>query len=295
MNGSRYSVYIIALPMLKRWNAVSFRSVLDGGRTKPLVIECAEIPDSILIDLDAPAPVRREFVVKAIGNPEVDESLIIKELLGNILARAYGLTTPEPGLIRISETFAKYVNPRLLNEYGFQISPGIAAGCEYIRPGLTPPPATAYFTRAELSSLAVLYGFDLVTQNPDRLPHRPNFGLIGRQLVAFDFDQCFSFLYPLFILLGQPWEVSKHGIAQKHFCYPSLKNAQKSAQKNLRDPISWADNIEAVSSLSDELLAVSTAWIPEEWSGNSAKIKEHLVVIREHLGAFELELEGSVQ
>jgi hypothetical protein len=273
--------------MLKQWNAMSFRSVLDNGRTKPLVIECIRIPDSIVLDLDSPAPERREFVVKAIGNPEVDESLIVKELLGNILARSYGLATPEPGLIRISDTFAKTVNPALLSKYGFQILPGIAAGCEFIRGGFTPPTSNVFFTQAEMASLAVLYGFDLVTQNPDRLPNRPNFGLIGRELVAFDFDHCFSFLYPLFIFLGHPWEVSKHGIAQKHFCYPALKNA--------REPIIWADNINAVMSFSDELLGELTAWIPETWSGNSAKVREHIAEIREHLGAFELELQGSVQ
>jgi hypothetical protein len=273
--------------MLKQWNAMGFRSVLDNGRTKPLVIECAQIPDSILVDLDAAAQVRREFVVKAIGNPEVDESLIIKELLGNLFARSYGLTTPEPGLIRISDVFAKTVNPTLSRKYGFQISPGIAAGCEFIRGGLTPPPTNLFFTKAELAPLAVLYGFDLVTQNPDRLPNRPNFGLMGRNVVAFDFDQCFSFLYPLFLFLGEPWEVSKHGIAQKHFCYPHFKNA--------RDPIVWADNINAMMSFSDELLGALTAWVPETWSGNSAKVRNHLAEIREHLGAFELELQGSVQ
>jgi hypothetical protein len=272
--------------MLKQWNAMSFRSVMDNGRTKPLVLECVQIPDSILIDLDTPAAQRREFVVKAIGNPEVDESLIIRELLGNILARSYGLITPEPALIRISEPFANTVNPILSRKYGFQIAPGIAAGCEFIRGGLTPPPTNLFFTQEELASLAVLFGFDLVAQNPDRLPLRPNFGLMGKNVVAFDFDQCFSFLYLIFSP-GQPWEVSKHGIAQKHFCYPSLKAA--------RDPISWANNIEAVASFSDELLGVLTAWVPETWSGNSAKIREHLSAIRQHLGAFELELQGSVQ
>ena len=272
--------------MLKEWNATSFRTVLDNGRTKPLVIECVAAPDSILVDLDSPAPERREFVVKAIGNPEVDGGLIIKELLGNTLARRYGLTTPEPGLIRISDTFASAVNPRLSREYGFQITPGVASGCEYFRPGFTSPPMSAFFTQEELASLALLYGFDLVAQNPDRLPTRPNFGLMGRTLVAFDFDQCFSFLYLIFSL-GQPWEVSKHGIAQKHFSYPALKNA--------RNGVSWAENIRAVMSLSEEFLDEATSWVPENWSVNTEMIKTHLAAIRDHLGAFEMELQGSVQ
>lgn len=272
--------------MLNQWDAVSFRHVLDYGRTKPLVIECIQAPNSVVLDLDSPAPERREFVVKAIGNPEVDESLIIKELLGNVLARSYGLITPEPGLIRISDTFTNAVNPSLSKKYGFQIHPGIASGCEFIRGGFAPPSKSDFHTQDELASQAVLFGFDLVTQNPDRLPERPNFGLMNSKLVAFDFDQCFSFLYLIFSL-GHPWEVAKHGIAQKHFCYPNLKNA--------RSPINWADNINAVMSFSDELLDFLTAWIPETWSENTAKIRQHLEAIRSQLGAFELELQGSVQ
>lgn len=272
--------------MFKQWNAASFRSVLGNGRTKPLVIECVEIPDSIVLDLDSPASERRELVVKAVGNPEVDESFVVKELLGNSLARSYGLTTPEPGLVRISEAFASTINPILSNRYGFEIRPGMAAGCEFIRGGLTPPPVDAFFTNQELAALALLYGFDLVTQNPDRLPGNPNFGLMGSKLMAFDFDQCFSFLY-LFLNLGEPWEVSKHGIAEKHFCHVALKNAGV--------PISWADNINAVMSFSDELLSKLTSWIPQNWSENVEKVRSHLVAIREHLGAFEFELQGSVQ
>lgn len=276
---------IIISRMLKRWNAVGFRRVLPNGRTKPLVIDCVEVPESVIAEPDSPELARCEFVVKAIGNPEVDKSLIVRELLGNLLAREYGLVTPEPALVQISEHFAKAVNPHL-QKHGFQIQPGIASGSEFISGGFSPPPEGSFFTNEELGALALLYGFDLVSQNPDRLPTRPNCGMIGSRLVAFDFDQCFSFLYLIF-QIGQPWEVSRHGIASKHVCHLRLKSAS--------NPIDWAANINAVASLSDELLSSLTSWIPDEWADNTAKVKSHLAEIRSHLGAFEMELQGSVQ
>lgn len=196
--------------MLKRWQAESFRTILENGRTKPLVVECSRIGDSLLEpELDGTTPPRREFVVKALGNPEVTESLVTKELLGNMLARAYGLETPEPAIVIISEAFAGATNP-VLARYGFQIKPGIAAGCAYIRGGFSSPAVGAIPSEEELAAMALLYGFDMASQNPDRLPIRPNCAMKGSKLVAFDFDQCFSFLY-LILTSGEPWEVSKHG------------------------------------------------------------------------------------
>ena len=272
--------------MLKKWNAVSFRGILPNGRTKPLVIECIEIPDSIVLDPDSPTPVRREFVVKAIGNPEVDKSLIIKELLGNILARSYGLRTPEPALVQISEPFAKAVNPKLMEKHGFSIQPGMAAGCEYFSGGFSAPPEASFFTKEELAPLAMLYGFDLAVQNPDRLPNRPNCGMKGSTLIAFDFDQCFSFLYLIF-QLGKPWEVSRHGIAPKHFGHLRLKSSS--------NPVDWTENVNAVVSLLDGRLGALTSWIPDDWADNAEKVTAHLGEIRDHLGAFEMELQGSLR
>lgn len=87
--------------------------------------------------------------------------------------------------------------------------------------------------------------------------------------------------------LGEPWEVSKHGISGKHLCHSRLKSA--------RVPINWTDNVNAVASFSDETLELLCSWISDEWAENAQKIRVHLAAIREHLGAFELELQGSIQ
>ena len=282
---SNYRLVEQKIPMLKRWQAVSFRTVLENGRTKPLVVDCSEIGDSIVLDTDVPRPpARKEFVIKALGNPEVTSSLILKELLGNVLARKYGLNTPEPAIVVISDAFASVTNP-LLSHFGFQIRPGIAAGCAFFRGGFSFPPIGAVFSPEELAAMALLYGFDLASQNPDRLPNRPNCAMKGTKLIAFDFDQCFSFLY-LIGNLGSPWEVSKHGIASNHLCHHGIQIK--------KDVVSWTDNIDAMVALSDEVLELITSWIPSDWASNASKVRSHLSAIREHLGAFELELQGSV-
>ncbi|MDR3735728.1 MAG: hypothetical protein P4L10_09345 [Acidobacteriaceae bacterium] len=229
-------------------------------------------------------PARKEFVIKALGNPEVTGSLILQELLGNVLARRYGLNTPEPAIVVISDAFANSTNP-LLTRFGFQIRPGIAAGCEFLRGGLSFPPSEISSAPEELAARTLLYGFDLALQNPDRLPNRPNCAMKGTKLIAFDFDQCFSFLH-LIGNLGAPWEVSKHGIASKHLCHRGIQ-----AKKDL---VSWTDNIDAMVALSDNVLELMTSWIPDDWDSNANKVRSHLSAIREHLGVFELELQGSV-
>lgn len=146
--------------MLNRWNAVSFRDVLVNGRTKPLIVECIESISGIVLDPNSHvAPRRREFVVKAIGNPEVDKGLIFRELLGNLAARKYGLQTPEPGLVYISNNFARAVNPILARDYGFEIFPGIAAGCEFFRGGFSFPPEGTIFTEEELALSSIALRF----------------------------------------------------------------------------------------------------------------------------------------
>ncbi len=271
--------------MLKCWQAVSFRGVLENGRTKPLVLDCSEIGSSpVVLDQKTPPLARREFVVKAHGNPEVTASLIVKELLGNMLARIYGLETPEPAIVMISEEFASATNP-FLARYGFQIIPGIAAGCSYFRGGFSFPPALNTLNEEELESFALLYGFDLAAQNPDRLPNRPNCAVKGARLIAFDFDQCFSFVYVIGHL-GEPWEVSKHGMSASHLCHRSLHHK--------RDVVNWTRNINSIVALSNETLEKLIEWIPDEWASNAAKVRSHFVAIREHLDIFELELQGSI-
>ena len=271
--------------MLKRWQAVRFGGVLENGRTKPMILECLEIGDSIVIDPDAAKPpARREFVVKALGNPEVDQSYITKELLGNLLSRRYGLNTPEPAIVVISDAFVRAVNPRLQG-YGYQIRPGAAAGCEYFRGGFSFPPAEALLSEDELAQMAQLYGFDLAVQNPDRLPIRPNCALKGGRLIAFDFDSCFSFLYVIGAV-GEAWEVSKHGIAPTHLCHRRLQ-----AKK---DVVTWQGNKVAVSALSNEVLGNLTSWIADKWSVNASTVCTHVAAIRDHVDAFEMELQGSV-
>ncbi len=271
--------------MLKHWQAMRFGRVLENGRTKPMVLECEEIGEATFLDSGVlKAPSRSEFVVKALGNPEVDESYIERELLGNLLARQYGLQTPEPAVVRISQAFVEAVNP-ILTKHGYQIRPGNAAGCEFFRDGFASPPAEALWTSEELAEFALLYGFDLAVQNPDRVVSRPNCAMKGSHLIAFDFDMCFSFLH----LIGMqqlPWEVSKHGIASTHLCQNRLLSRKGS--------FTWQENKNSVRQLTDEVLLDVTSGVSEAWAGCATRVRSHISAIRSHVDQFELELEGSL-
>lgn len=62
------------------WQAARFDRVLEGGRTKPLVLECERQNDEGEWQTEG-------FVVKTLGNPEVNERSLFAELVGNLLAR----------------------------------------------------------------------------------------------------------------------------------------------------------------------------------------------------------------
>lgn len=122
-------VLIEAVMSVEIWEARGFRRVITTSRTQPLVLECERRDDG-----DA-GYITREFVVKALGHPEVLEETLFKELLGNLLAREFGLVTPTPALIMQSEGFLSTLQGLLPSNV--KPKEGYAVGCEFL-PGLIP-------------------------------------------------------------------------------------------------------------------------------------------------------------
>jgi hypothetical protein len=203
--------------MLETWEAVRFERVNQNGRTKPLVIECVKINPTTATSE------RRDFLVKAIGLPEVHEQSLFCELTGNWLAQQLGIDTPSPALIRLSDDFTKITNS-VLRTQGIVLKEGIAAGCEYIKGGFAGFVSTSPMTLEGVSQATLIYGFDILFQNPDRRSDKPNLGFLGDRLVAFDFEMALGFLHPIIGLTYAPWELARNGIGQRHiFSKPLCK------------------------------------------------------------------------
>jgi hypothetical protein len=132
--------------VLDTWFAARVEKVLKSGRTKPLVLNCLRKTEESSIAEHG------QFVVKCLGLPEVTERSSFCKVVGNLLARELGVNTPSPALIDLGKTFVEVANLVLAGD-GIRI--------QIVGTPLAPE---------EVPQAALLYGFDLLVQNPDRTP-----------------------------------------------------------------------------------------------------------------------------
>lgn len=269
--------------MLEIWDAERLDSVLMSGRTRPLIIECSrQAKVGVGPTLTGLKRDRRTMVVKAVGLPEVTQESLFREVFGNLVARELGVGTPTPALVNLSPQFVEAVKLHLLS-YDLHLEPGIGAGCEYFRHGFTNVVLGAHLTAEELAQAVLIYGFDLLVQNPDRTEAKPNCAFRSGQFVAYDFELAFSFL----LLVGAqsaPWEVSKHGIGRDHLFTRSLRS---------RNP-DWKPFIAALRRLTRKRLKQLVDNLPEEWRNSAERICVHLLAVKKNLAKLELELQRSL-
>lgn len=258
--------------MLEIWEARRLDHVLTSGRTKPAVLECVlSSPDEM---------VSRLMVVKAMGPPEVTETGLMCELFGNILARELGVQSPECALVNISPQVADVIRPHL-DPPGF--TAGFGVGSEFMRAGMTTVIPGMTLLPEELQQVARLYAFDLLVQNPDRRKNNPNCAFIGKDIYAYDFETCFSFLYAL-SSQEQPWEVSQHKFVKDHAFYDALHN----------HVVNWKPFVQDVSRLTEEKLMHMVSRLPSDWQGKTAKIRTHLLSAAAQPKDLEMELQRSI-
>ncbi len=115
--------------MLIKCDALSLIDIKRNGTTKPLVVECEYSTESI--------PYRKTLLVKANGLPRITNLDLYCETLGNLLAREFGIKTPEPFIVRIDKDFVQATQKPLWEE-GISIKIGLGVGCEYFSHVKTP-------------------------------------------------------------------------------------------------------------------------------------------------------------
>lgn len=265
------------------WEALRVDTILEAGRTCPLVVECI-------------SPVtyqRRRFVVKALGLPEVHTSGLFCELFGNWLARKVGVDTPEPVLVSISEDFAEASRSAISRHAGLaetRLASGFGAGCEYITHGMAPIARDGEVADNQLARAMRVYGFDLMVQNVDRSfssGHKPNCAQIGDRLIAYDFEMSFSFLFAI----GErvpAWAVSRLSGNTTHIFYRQLRRA---ARERTVDCEGFVSDVSTLSISEMEQVVQS---FPESWLMHSTRVLEHIAEILDNIPAFRRELIGSL-
>jgi hypothetical protein len=260
--------------------------MLSSGRTRPLVVECSR-SHTLVPDEDAQASSdlngKSLFVVKGFDLPEITNFGLFSEVFGNQLARSLGIDTPVPCLVHLSVPFVEAANFVLKREK-LSLKSGIASGCEYFRGGYSNVTSQPLSTD-ELEQAIMIYGFDLLVQNPDRTVAKPNCAARGGQFKLFDFETAFSFV----LLIGTqyaPWEVSKHGVAPKHLFHKELVRKKRD--------LDWKPFIKSVAAITGDGIDEMIAPLPQDWLKHAAEVRGHLLEVANNPHKLELELQRSL-
>lgn len=258
--------------MILTWEAENLENQLKSGRTKPLVIECSRAGHT-----------NQTFVVKAVGLPEVTQGSLFQEIFGNLLARELGVNTPDAALINLGTDFVASVNR--YSDFKLHLVAGIGAGSKYFKLGFNNITAGATLTTEELAQAALIYGFDLIAQNPDRRTDKPNCAMRSGQLMAYDFEMSFSFLLPILGKPAAPWEFSQHGIAERHLFRAVLMTQQ----------VDWSPLTLALKSLNAKRLKHLVSTLPDNWAEPAVRVCEHFLALRNQSTKLAVELARSLR
>jgi hypothetical protein len=222
------------------------------------------------------------MLVKALGMRELSERNLFAETFGNVLMRALGVGTAEPGLVQVTEEFLA-LEQRILHDREDLPRPGIAAGCEYLRGGLVSVSAFTALTDEQLREATRLYAADLLLGNPDRQASNPNCALRGHEVLAYDFELCFGFLLEPIGERARPWEVSKLPLASRHVFHYELHTRRKR--------VDFEPFLAALAALTDERLAELARGLPMKWRSLWVpSVCDRIGQAREHPDELRLEL-----
>ena len=165
------------------YEAISFQSVMLGGRTNPWLVLVNENGQE------------KPYVVKLFN--EIENSRresIANEIVGNVLATEFGLLTPKPALIDIDNPdFIKTIrDPNAFHIYE-HADERIKFGCEYVYPNT--PYVKGAFTRTQVKraiEIDTLFAFDNLIVNRDRGQSKPNILMKDRSAVLIDHELAFE-------------------------------------------------------------------------------------------------------
>lgn len=264
--------------MLIKCDALRLEEIKRNGATKPLVIECEYSYENI--------PKRKTLLVKTLGLPQISTIGLYCETLGNLLAREFGIITPEPFIVRIENDFIK-LNQKPLWEESIKLKSGLGVGCAYFDSGFTIMKSNMYLSKEKFEQ-AVIYGFDLITQNPDRIENNPNCAVKGDTIIAFDFEKSLSFLFQIIGRKSEPWEFSKLNLSGNN------RHVFKSNLKARESEINWQPLIEKAKQIDKEKLEELCSLIPTEFGNYTDKICEHFASIISNSRHLEIELQRSL-
>ncbi|MCX7016372.1 MAG: hypothetical protein NTW86_28085 [Candidatus Sumerlaeota bacterium] len=208
------------------------------------------------------------------------------EVLAALLAQDLGIPVPEPFLVHL-ESDLHLCAPDPDTAQRLKDSAGLNYGSRFLGPGFSEWPRGRSVPRSLLSTAADIFAFDVLVQNPDRRPEKPNCLHKSDQLFALDHELAFSFLHAI----GPaqlPWKAEGLEYTRRHVFYDPLKGRAISLER-FRG---------ALEALSDERLQTLAESVPQDWqnSGNALeRIVDYMKEARRNSTALTQIVEGILQ
>ncbi len=226
---------------------------MTSGRNAPLLLHVRD-------ETDRP----EQCIVKSRSRLATPPLEYLLEWLGAALARALGLTTPEPLAVSISDDFAQSVDPSLREELVSSI--GLVYGSRFVR-GVTQVAQDYPFTASQREIAASILAFDVFIHNRDRRASNKNLFIDRNDLVVFDHELAFDFVHAL---IGAPDPVLDHcpDLVAGHALYAPLRG--KAPKQD-----GFRARLESLDQAFFEALMEAT---PSEWTCDHARGKLDRIV-----------------
>jgi len=128
-----------------------------------------------------------EYLVKHLGMEPM-----VREVLGNYLASEFGLRTPSPVIVTVTDEAVAGARAWFDDQGRFcPFQPGLAAGCDrvIIERSFRPTPPIDPF---HLTDVTRMWAFDLFVYYADRTPDNPNCAISDGRLLVYDFEQIYA-------------------------------------------------------------------------------------------------------
>lgn len=247
---------------------------LSSGANKPIVIRGVNLGEEQA----------GEYVLKYRGAERMNETSCRRELLCAWIADEMDIWIPEPVAVHVDAGFANNV-PEEIRTVMTTRALGLNFGNRFIE-GKTIIQPDEILAPELHQSAARIFAFDLLTQNGDRRPEKPNAFVADGNIYVIDHELAFGFLSMLPMFANpNPWVLNETDIsaAQRHLFYPTLRHSKD---------VNWTAALSTVHNLTPQFWRRAGELLPEAWQNPAEinRIQSHFESIQQHLTTFLAEI-----
>jgi hypothetical protein len=221
-----------------------------------------------------------DYVVKFRGAERMSDEAFLRELLASFIAMQMDIPVAYPAIINISNGFINLLVGNDAWKYANK-SVGFNFGSKYISDYFILP-VTQPLNNSQLSYAQMIFSFDVLIQNSDRTVVKPNMLTNGNEIIIFDHELAFGFIFD-FIKAPDPWIIKEKDLAwiNLHCLLPKIKGKD----------YDFDEFSQRLDTLDENFWNTARQLIPEDWLSDQFElIKNYFTAIFQNKAAFILEL-----